>query len=242
MNLPHEEERRSVSEPWGGQASAIPYCPVLPARSSDTSAGSSSSSSSSRPPGPGIGACGLGKLAKGIPGEGPGGVRLGVALKAIGSAILRTWDEGELQRRRLPGWPGRVGTLGGPPFGRSASTSCHCQSSASVPHAPHPGPPTRGVFPPFSSPQSRQSTSLANGRQPGVGRTRLRSGGGAELVPPPLRRYWLEALPSHPIGREGVRCSAGGKSLSADWSVCNGGGAGVFKIPASAVAKQPGFD
>lgn len=151
-------------------------------------------------------------------------------------------DEGELQRRRLPGWPGRVGTLGGPPFGRSASTSCHCQSSASVPHAPHPGPPTRGVFPPFSSPQSRQSTSLANGRQPGVGRTRLRAGGGAELVPPPLRRYWREALPSHPIGREGVRCSAGGKSLSADWSVCNGGGAGVFKIPASAVAKQPGFD
>lgn len=161
----------------------------------------------------------------------------------MGSATLRTWDEGELQRRRLPGWPGGVGTLGGPPFGRSASASCHCQTSASATHAPqHAGPPTRGIFPPFSSLPSRQPTSLTNGRQPGEGRAGLRAGAEPRSPRPLFVATGWRRLPSYPIGREGVLCSTGGKSLSADWSVYSGGGAGVFKIPASAVAKQQGFD
>lgn len=81
---------------------------------------------------------------------------------------------------------GRVGTLGGHPLEARAVT-------VKSPLPPPTGPPTRGVFPPFSSPQSLQSTSLTNGRQRGEGRARLRAGGGgAALAPPPLRRYWLE--------------------------------------------------
>lgn len=172
VDLPREE-RRSVSEPRGRQASRPPG--PLP----DTSAGSSSSSSSSRPRGPGIGACGLGKLAEGIPGAGPGGVRPGVALKAMGSATLRTWDEESFRGDVSPG--GRVGTLGGHPLEGLQARAVTVKS----PLPPPTGPPTRGVFPPFSSPQSRSSTSLTNGRQPGEGRARQRAGGRSRARPAP---------------------------------------------------------